>query len=78
MIKPIVRRLRAKTPRIYRRIRNLSLAISGASTAAAVFYSSLPADVIAVIPDWFIKVFALAGIAAAFLAQLTKEKEVEK
>jgi len=75
MTRTIIHRLKSKTPRIFRRIRNLSLAISGASTAATVFYSSLPADVIAVVPDWFIKVFAFAGIAAAFLAQLTKEDE---
>ena len=75
MTKVIIHRLKAKTPRIYRRIRNIALAISGASTTAALFYSQLPAEVISIVPDWFMKVFAITGIAMAFLAQLTKEDE---
>jgi len=72
-VEKIVQRLRAKTPRVFKRIRNVSLAISGASTAAALFYSQLPLEIMSFIPAWFIKVFAMAGIVSAFLAQLTKE-----
>ena len=73
-MKKIVQRFRAKTPKIYKRIRNASLAISGASTAATLFYSQLPPEVVSLIPAWFVKAFAMAGIVTAFLAQLTKEE----
>lgn len=72
-MKKIVQRFRAKTPKIYKRIRNASLTISGASTAAALFYSQLPVEVVSLIPVWFVKAFAMVGIVTAFLAQLTKE-----
>ncbi|SDC52396.1 hypothetical protein [Williamwhitmania taraxaci] len=71
-MKKIVQRFRAKTPLLFRRVRNVSLAISGASTAAAVFYSQLPVEMVSFVPAWFIKAFAITGIATAFLAQLTK------
>jgi len=74
-VEKIVQRLRAKTPRVFKRIRNVSLAISGASTTAAVFYSQLPVEMISFVPAWFIKAFAITGIATAFLAQLTKEEK---
>lgn len=71
----VVQRFKSKTPRVFRRIRNIALAISGASTTAALFYSQLPADVISIVPDWFMKAFAITGITMAFLAQLTKEED---
>lgn len=71
-MKEIINRLSAETPKFFKRLRTISVAIAVASTSAAAFYTQLPANFSAFIPEGFIRMIAVAGFVAAFVAQLTK------
>jgi len=72
MMKEIINRLKADTPVFFKRLRNVALAVSGASAAATIYYQQLPQAVIDFVPAKIIKGLIIAGIVAAFVAQLTK------
>lgn len=68
----VVDRLCAKTPKFFIRLRNMALALSAACTSASLFYSQLPTEVTSTVPEGMVKYMAMAGVAAAFVAQLTR------
>lgn len=72
-MRELVLRFKAKTPKFFRRVRNLSLAVMSASFAAAMFYEHLPAAVTATTSSSLVTTIAWAGAIAAAVAQLTKE-----
>ena len=72
-IKILIHRVKSKTPKLFRRIRNLCVILAVASAAAVSTYSSLDQDIKQTIPVQYIKVLGITAISAAFLSQLTKE-----
>lgn len=71
-MKTIIRRFRAETPAFFKRVRNLALSITAASSASALFYEHLPATFAANASPSLINTIAWVGGVAAFVAQLAK------
>lgn len=71
-MKEILHRLFAETPKFFKRLSGYAMAIAIASSSAAAFYQQLPASFSGFVPESLIKMMAVAGFVAAFIAQLTK------
>jgi len=71
-MKELINRLIADTPVFFKKLRNIAVAVSGASIAASAYYQQLPQPIIDLVPAKLMQGLAIAGLVAAFMAQLTR------
>lgn len=74
LFQTIVTRWKAETPIVAKRVRAISLSISGASIAMATYYSSLPQGVIDIVPKQVFGYLITIGGICAFFAQLMQKQ----
>ena len=77
VIKQVVKRFRAKTPKFFKTIRNISIAVALASGAAATTYATLDENIKATIPIEWVKYIGIAAITSTVISQLTKQDKTE-
>ena len=73
MIKLIWKRLTSKTPKFFKYIRNLSIALALSAGAAISLYGTWDDKVKDVIPIEFIKTLGITALVTTFIAQLPVE-----
>lgn len=76
LLKTIQKRLKAKTPKFFKDIRNISLILAASSGAAALVYAGLDPSIKEAIPLDLIKQIGITSVVSTFIAQLTKEDKV--
>ena len=78
ILKTIIKRLRSKTPKFFKVIRNTSIAIALASGAVTMTYATFDESMKAVIPIEFIKMIGIAALTSTIVAQLTKDDNIKQ
>ena len=73
MIKLIWKRLTSKTPKFFKYIRNLSIALALSAGATISLYGTWDDKVKDVIPIEFIKTLGITALVTTFIAQLPVE-----
>lgn len=77
LVKLIVKRFKSETPKFFKTIRNISLAVVVASGAAATTYATLDENIKATIPIEWVKYIGIAAITSTVISQLTKQDKTE-
>lgn len=78
MIKLIWKRLTSKTPKFFKYIRNLAIALAISAGAALSLYGTWDEKVKEVIPIEFIKTLGVTALVTTFIAQLPVEDKDKK
>jgi len=73
IFKTIIKRLKATTPKFFKIIRNLSIAIALAAGSAATLYATFDDKIKETIPIEYVKYIGVAALTATVISQLTKE-----
>lgn len=74
-MKRLIERFKSQTPKQAKRIRNVMLAVSGASATAATYYAHLPLEFSSAVPRSLVVIISTIGLIAAFIAQCMEVKE---
>ena len=78
IIKLIWKRLTSKTPKLFKYIRNLAIALAVSAGAALSLYGTLDEKIKEVIPIEFIKTLGVTALVTTFIAQLPVEDKDKK
>ena len=73
LIKTIYKRLRSKTPKFFKVIRNVSIAVAVAAGAATTLYATFDDKIKESIPIEYVKTLGISALTATIVAQLTKQ-----
>ena len=78
ILKTIKKRLLSKTPKFFRYIRNLAIALALSAGAALSLYGTWDEKVKEVIPIEFIKTLGVTALVTTFISQLPVEDKEKK